>query len=152
MNHRGTEDTEREHRVQMKAPDVAEEDPLTGEIIGAAIEVHRFFGPGPSTLLRTGLLESIYEKALTHELELRGVSVVCQQSVPVRYKGKTLEDFRLDLLVGGAVIVELKTVDALLPVHTAQLLTYLKLTGLKRGPLINFKVERLVDGVKRVSL
>ncbi len=84
MNHRGTEDTEREHRVQMKAPDVAEEDPLTGEIIGAAIEVHRFFGPGPSTLLRTGLLESIYEKALTHELELRGVSVVCQQSVPVR--------------------------------------------------------------------
>ena len=128
----------------MKAPNVAEEDPLTGEIIGAAIEVHRFFGPG--------LLESIYEKALTHELELRGVSVVCQQSVPVHYKGKTLEDFRLDLLVGGEVIVELKTVDALLPVHTAQLLTYLKLTGLKRGLLINFKVERLVDGVKRVSL
>ena len=77
---------------------------------------------------------------------------MCQQSVPVRYKGKTLEDFRLDLLVGAEVIVELKTVDALLPVHTAQLLTYLKLTGLKRGLLINFKVERLVDGVKRVSL
>jgi GxxExxY protein len=144
VNHRGTEDTEKEPRAQMKATDAAEEDPLTGEIIGAAIEVHRFFGPG--------LLESIYEKALTHELELRGLNVVCQQSVPVRYKGKTLEDFRLDLLVGGEVIVELKTVDALLPVHTAQLLTYLKLTGLKRGLLINFKVERLVDGVKRVSL
>jgi len=128
----------------MKAEDVAEEDPLTGQIIGAAIEVHRFFGPG--------LLESIYEKALTHELELRGLSVLCQQAVPVRYKGKTLEDFRFDLLVGGEVIVELKTVDALIAVHTAQLLTYLKLTGLKRGLLINFKVERLVDGVKRVSL
>ena len=126
------------------APGVSEEDPLTGEIIGAAIEVHRFFGPG--------LLESIYEKALTHELQLRRVPVVCQQSVPVRYKGKTLEDFRLDLLVGGEVIVELKTVDTLLRVHIAQLLTYLKLTGLKRGLLINFNVERLVDGLKRVSL
>ena len=121
-----------------------DEDPLTGEIIGAAIEVHRFFGPG--------LLESIYEKALTRELELRRVAVACQQAVPVRYKGKTLEDFRLDLLVGGEVIVELKTVESLLAIHTAQLLTYLKLTGLKRGLLINFNVERLVDGVKRVSL
>ena len=144
MNHRGTEHTEQKHRVEMKALGVSEEDPLTGEIIGAAIEVHRFFGPG--------LLESIYEKALTHELELRGVTVVCRQSVPVCYKGKMLEDFRLDLLVGGEVIVELKTVDALLPIHTAQLLTYLKLTGRKRGLLINFKVERFVDGVKRVSL
>jgi len=128
----------------MKAPDVSEEDPLTREIIGAAIEVHRFFGPG--------LLESIYEKALAHELQLRQIPVVCQQAVPVRYKGKTLEDFRLDLLVGGEVIAELKVVEALLPIHTAQLLTYLKLTGLKRGLLINFKVERLVDGIKRVSL
>ena len=73
----------------MKAVDDADEDPLTREIIGAAIEVHRFFGPG--------LLESIYEKALTHELELRRISVLCQQPVPVRYKGKVLEDFRLDL-------------------------------------------------------
>ena len=128
----------------MKAADVLDDDPLTREIIGAAIEVHRFFGPG--------LLESIYEKALTRELQLRQVAVACQQSVPVRYKGKTLEDFRLDVLVGGKVIVELKTVDALLPVHTAQLLTYLKLTALKRGLLINFNVERLVDGIKRVSL
>jgi PD-(D/E)XK nuclease superfamily len=79
MNHRGTEDTETEHSVQMKAPDVAEEDPLTGEIIGAAIEVHRFFRPG--------LLESIYERALILELELRGVSAVCQQSVPVATRG-----------------------------------------------------------------
>jgi GxxExxY protein len=128
----------------MKLADASDDDPLTREIIGAAIEVHRFFGPG--------LLESVYEKALTHELQLRQVAVACQQSVPVQYKGKTLEDFRLDLLVGGEVIVELKTVDALLPVHTAQLLTYLKLTALKRGLLINFKVERLADGIKRVSL
>jgi GxxExxY protein len=83
---------------------------------------------------------------------LRGVNVVCQQAVPVRYKGKMLDEFRLNLVVGGEVIVELKTVDALLPVHTAQLLTYLKLAGCKRGLLINFKVERLVDGVKRISL
>lgn len=128
----------------MKASDLSEDDPLTREIIGAAIEVHRFFGPG--------LLESIYEKALTYELQLRQVAVASQQPVPVRYKGKALEDFRLDLLVAGEVIVELKTVDALLPVHTAQLLTYLKLTGLKRGLLINFNVERLADGIKRVSL
>ena len=128
----------------MTTEGTTEEDPLTGEIIGAAIEVHRFFGPG--------LLESIYEKALARELELRRVAVACQQSVPVRYKGKTLEDFRLDLLVGGEVIVELKVVDSLLAIHTAQLLTYLKLTGLKRGLLINFNVERLADGVRRVSL
>jgi len=75
----------------MKGPSGEEEGLLTGEIIGAAIEVHRFFGPG--------LLESIYEKALTHELQLRGATVVCQQSVPVRYKGKMLDNFRLDLLV-----------------------------------------------------
>jgi GxxExxY protein len=128
----------------MKISELSEDDPLTREIIGAAIDVHRFFGPG--------LLESIYEKALTHELQLRQVAVASQQPVPVRYKGKALEDFRLDLLVAGEVIVELKTVDALLPIHTAQLLTYLKLTGLKRGLLINFNVERLVDGIKRVSL
>ena len=121
-----------------------EDDPLTREIIGAAIEVHRFFGPG--------LLESIYEKALAHELRLRRVPVACQQPVPVRYKGETLDDFRLDLLVSAEVVVELKVADALLPIHTAQLLTYLKLTGLKRGLLINFKVERLTDGIKRVSL
>jgi GxxExxY protein len=130
--------------MKVRSQSVSEDDPLTGEIIGSAIEVHRFFGPG--------LLESIYESALTHELQLRQVPVLCQQSVPVRYKGKMLEEFRLDLLVGGQVVVELKTVDALLPVHTAQLLTYLKLTGLKRGLLINFNVARLVDGIKRVSL
>jgi len=128
----------------MPTQNVADEDPLTREIIGAAIEVHRFFGPG--------LLESIYEKALIHELQLRRLPAVSQQAVPVQYKGKTLEDFRLDLLVAGEVIVELKAVDSLLPIHIAQLLTYLKLTGLKRGLLINFKVERLVDGIKRVSL
>lgn len=124
--------------------DSARLDVLTGEIIAAAIEVHRFFGPG--------LLESIYEKALTHELELRGLRVAPQQALPVSYKGKGLGDFRLDLLVESEVIVELKTVDALLPIHTAQLLSYLKLTKLKRGLLMNFKVERLIDGLKRVSL
>src|SRR5436190_22023816 len=99
----------------MKPLDISEGDFLTREIIGAAIEVHRFFGPG--------LLESVYEKALTHELQLRHIAVACQAPVPVRYKGMTLvEDFRLDLLVGGEVIVELKTVETLLPIHIAQLL------------------------------
>ena len=120
------------------------DDPLTREIIGAAIEVHRLLGPG--------LLESIYERALTHELRLRGVRVACQRPVPVVYKGAHLDAFRLDLLVEESVIVELKAADILLPIHTAQILTYLKLTQLKRGLLINFKVDRLVDGIKRVSL
>ena len=117
---------------------------ITEAIIGAAIEVHRHLGPG--------MLESVYEAALAYELAERGIAVERQKPVPLVYKGlKFDEGYRLDLLVGGAVIVELKCVDAILPIHEAQLISYLKLTGLKVGLLINFKVPVLKQGIKRLS-
>jgi GxxExxY protein len=97
-----------------------ERDPVTGAVIAAAIEVHRLLGPG--------LLESIYQRALCHELHLRGIPFQGQQPVPVAYKGVNLgDDLRLDLVVADQLIVELKAVDKLLPIHEAQLITYLKL-------------------------
>jgi GxxExxY protein len=105
-------------------------DLLTERIIGAAIEVHRTLG--------TGLIESIYEAALCIEFELRGIPFVRQVEVDVRYKGRVIKGQRLDILVDGAVVVELKSVTALPSVAMAQVLSYLKATGLKRGLLINF--------------
>lgn len=117
---------------------------VTEKIIGAAIEVHRHLGPG--------LLESVYEAALAFELGRLGLSVERQQPVRVVYKGLSFEEgYRLDLLVNGSVIVELKCVDALLLIHEAQVLSYLKLTGLKVALLINFKVPVLKQGIKRLS-
>ena len=116
---------------------------LTAEIIGAAIEVHRELGPG--------LLESSYEMCLARELELRGISFEFQKPLPLKYKGIKLDcGYRLDLLIAGAVIVEVKSVADLAPIHEAQLLTYLKLTGVKVGLLINFNVIVLKDGLKRL--
>jgi GxxExxY protein len=116
---------------------------ITEVILGAAIEVHRHLGPG--------LLESIYEAVLAYELTLRGLAVERQKPVGVAYKELRFDEgFRLDLLVANAVIVELKCVDALLPIHEAQLLSYLKLTGCKVGLLINFKVPVLRQGIKRL--
>ena len=116
---------------------------LTAEIIGAAIEVHRELGPG--------LLESSYEMCLARELELRGISFEFQKPLPLKYKGIKLDcGYRLDLLIAGAVIVEVKSVTDLAPIHEAQLLTYLKLTGVKVGLLINFNVIVLKDGLKRL--
>ena len=118
------------------------ENELTGEILAAAIAVHRSLGPG--------LLESTYEICLARELALRGLSADRQKAVPLEYKGERLaEGYRIDLLVEGKVIVELKAVSKLEPVHESQLITYLKLTGCKVGLLINFNVPRLVDGVRR---
>ena len=119
-------------------------DVLTEAIIGAAIEVHRLLGPG--------LLESIYEEALCHELGLRGVDVRRQVEVDAIYKGLAIKGQKLDLLVEGEVVVELKTVSKLPEVATAQTLSYLKATGLKRALLLNFGEKRLVDGIKRISL
>lgn len=119
------------------------QDELTERIIGAAIEVHRVLGPG--------LLESIYEEALAIELELRGISIERQVEATVEYKGHTIKGQRIDLLVGGEVVVEVKSVTKLPDVAFAQVLSYLKATGRKRGLLINFGCERLVDGVRRVS-
>ncbi|OGV71274.1 MAG: hypothetical protein A3B82_04040 [Methylophilales bacterium RIFCSPHIGHO2_02_FULL_57_10] len=119
-------------------------DELTEKIIGAAIEVHRVLG--------CGLLESVYEVALCHELGLRSLMCRQQLAVNVVYKGITIEGQRLDMLVEDEVVVELKSQAKLPEVATAQLLSYLKATGLKRGLLINFGEYRLIDGIKRISL
>jgi GxxExxY protein len=124
---------------------VEERDLLTGAVIAAAIEVHRVLGPG--------LLESIYQRALCHEMHLCGIRFQAQRHVPVEYKGVNLGDvLRLDSVVADQVIVELKAVERLLPIHEAQLITYLKLTGLRVGLLINFNVRLLKEGVKRIVL
>jgi GxxExxY protein len=116
---------------------------LTEAIIGAAIAVHRELGPG--------LLESAYETCLAFELADRGLSVERQKELPVRYRGIQMDcGYRLDLLVQGQVIVELKAVEKLLPMHEAQLLSYLKLSGCKVGLLLNFNVRILKDGLKRL--
>ena len=118
---------------------------LTEKIIGAAIEVHNYWGPG--------LLESIYEKSLAHELVLRGVSVKGQVRLDLKYKDLILDDeFVLDLVVEGKVVVELKVVKELAPIHEAQLITYMKLTDCKVGLLINFNVLKLKDGIRRIVL
>jgi len=118
---------------------------LTHEIIGAAIEVHRTLGPG--------LLESTYEECTARELTLRGLSFERQKPLPIVYKDVKLEcGYRVDLLVEGRVVVELKSAGALAPVHEAIVLTYLRLSGLRIGPLINFHVAVLKDGIKRFIL
>ncbi|MBK8906162.1 MAG: GxxExxY protein [Anaerolineaceae bacterium] len=115
------------------------ENRLTSQIIGAAIEVHRQLGPG--------LLESSYETCLAYELEARGLSIERQKPVPIVYKDVHLEyGYRIDILVNQLVIVELKVVEAITPVHEAQLLSYLKFSGCKVGLLINFNVALLKDG------
>ncbi len=118
---------------------------LTEAIIGGAITVHSELGPG--------LLESVYEKCLAFELADRGLSVTTQKEIPVRYKNLTFDcSFRADLIVDNKVLVELKSIDQLTPIHTSQVITYLKLTGLKTGLLINFNVQTLKTGLKRISL
>ena len=121
------------------------EDELTEQIIGAAIEVHKHWGPG--------LYEEIYERSLHHELRLREVAFESQVKLPLIYKGERVgDDLRLDLIVQGKVVVELKAVKALEPIHEAQLLTYMKLTGCRVGLLINFNVPVLKQGIKRMVL
>lgn len=115
---------------------------ITENIIGAAIEVHRALGPG--------LLESAYEACLAFELSRRGLNVASQKPVPLVYQGVRLDcGYRIDLHVEGLVVVEIKSVDALAPIHEAQVLSYLKLSGSKVGLLINFNVTVLRDGIRR---
>jgi GxxExxY protein len=121
------------------------ESDLTAQIIGSAIEVHKHWGPG--------LYEEIYERSLYHELRLRDVQFESQVKLPLVYKGERVgDDLRLDLIVEEKVVVELKSVKALEPIHEAQLLTYMKLTGSKIGLLINFNVPVLKQGIKRMVL
>jgi GxxExxY protein len=118
---------------------------LTETIIAAAIEVHQDKGPG--------LIESVYEWCLTKELEIRQLSVVTQQAVILEYKGFTREEpLRLDLLVEGCVLVEAKAVEKILPIHKAQLLSYLKLLNVPLGLLINFHEMKVTDGIHRLVL
>lgn len=133
MHHRDTEDAEMELNK------------LTEQIIGAAIEVHKALGPG--------LLESAYEECLAHEMRLRGLRFDRQMPLPVTYKGVNLDcGYRLDFLVEKSVVLELKAVEAIVPIHEAQILTYLKLGGWAVGLLLNFNVPVLRDGIKRVVL
>ncbi len=129
MNHRDTE---------------TQRDPLSETVLGAAIEVHRNLGPGS--------LESAYEECLCHELSIIKIPYERQKELPIEYKGVNLDcGYRLDVVVEGKLILELKACENLLPIHEAQLLTYLKLTGIKVGLLINFNVPVLKDGLKRLS-
>ena len=133
-------------RTQRTAPVelVAGTDPLTERIIGCAIEVHRHLGPG--------LLESTYEEALCVELASRGLRFTRQTAVPIMYKGHSVGDYRLDLMVEDAVVVEVKSVERFEPIFQAQVLTYLRATGRKTGLLINFNSRLLREGVKRLVL
>jgi GxxExxY protein len=116
---------------------------ISGKILGAAIEVHKVLGPG--------LLESAYEECLCHELASRGIEFERQKGLPVIYKNVKLDcGYRIDLLVENAVVLELKAVEDILPIHAAQLLTYLKLGNWKIGLLINFNVPILRQGIKRI--
>jgi GxxExxY protein len=120
-------------------------DALSGKVIGCALQVHRELGPG--------LLESTYEACLAHELSLAGVHFTLQQTLPVCYRGLRLDcGYRVDLLVENELIMEIKSVDQILGIHEAQLLTYLKLAGLRIGLLLNFNVPLLKNGLKRYML
>lgn len=120
-------------------------DPLTEKVIGCAIEVHRILGPG--------LLESAYQRCLLLEPRLAGLAVEAEMPMPVRYKDEVLDcGYRADMLIAKSLILELKAVEEILPIHQAQILTYMKLAGIHLGLLINFHQSRLIDGLKRFIL
>ena len=125
-------------------PLFAKADRLSSEVIGAAVEVHRIMGPG--------LLESIYERCLLRELELRGIPALNQEEVVIDYKGTVFkEKLKFDLLADGCLLVELKAIRDVLPIHKAQLLSYMKLLNVPLGLLFNFHDVKLVDGISRLS-
>jgi GxxExxY protein len=120
-------------------------DILTKKVIGCAIEVHKQLGPG--------LLESSYEKCLMFELHQAGIVSESQVELPISYKGMHIDaGYRLDLLISHELVIELKSVDKLLPIHSAQLLTYMKLAKVNAGLLINFNTTKLINGIKRLNL
>jgi GxxExxY protein len=141
LNHKGHKEHKGEEPVTY-APIPEEDEELARQVIGAAIEVHRLLGPG--------FLESIYRRALCHELSLRGIPFEYEQELLVQYKNIQIPGQRFDILVARRIMLELRTVEAFVPIHQAQLLSYLKATGLRLGFLINFKVLVLKDGIKRL--
>ena len=131
--------------VTSSEPTPAGKDPVTGEVLAAAIDVHRALGPG--------LLESAHQACLEQELSERGVPFQSQVDLPVEYKGRRMDcGYRLDFIVRDQVIVEIKAVESLAPIHEAQLLTYLRLSRIERGLLLNFNAAYLRNGVKRLVL
>ena len=121
------------------------ENELSNIVIGAAIEVHKHLGPG--------LLESAYHQCLIRELSLKGIAFESEKPIPIEYKGINLDcSYRLDLMIESKLVVELKAVDSILPIHEAQMLTYLRLTGSRLGLILNFGVPIMKDGIKRVVL
>ena len=131
-------------KVRTFAPIPEEAERIARMLVDAAIEVHRRLGPG--------FLERIYEEALCHELTLRGISFERQKLIQVLYKSVPAGEQRIDLLVGGLIIAEVKAVETILPIHEAQLLSYLKSTDLRLGFIINFNVQLLKHGIKRMVL
>ncbi len=120
-------------------------DELSNKVIGCAIEAHKNLGPG--------LLESAYERCLSYELTAAGLRHETQKELPLEYKGLKLDSgYRIDLVIENEIVVEIKSVDKILPIHEAQILTYMKLAGIKVGLLINFNVTKLKDGIKRFVL
>ena len=137
FHHEGTKDTKEGKGLEFEG--------LSRQVIGCAIEVHKALGPG--------LLESAYEECLAHELGLQGITYRRQHPVPIEYKGVRLDcGYRIDVLVGDQLILELKAVEKLLPIHEAQLLTYMRIARVPVGLLINFNVPRLREGIKRFVL
>jgi GxxExxY protein len=141
LNHRGHKEHKGEERVEY-APIPQEDEELARRVIGAAIEVHRILGPG--------ILESVYRKALCYELSLQGIPFEYEKELVVPYKDILISGQRFDILVAGRILLELKTVEAIAPIHQAQLLSYLKATELRLEFVINFKVLVLKDGIKRL--
>ena len=126
--------------------EIEERDQLSETVIGAAVEVHRVMGPG--------LIESVYQKCLVYELRLREITCEPQSRLPIVYKGQQIhdDDLVMDVYFPGRLVVELKAVEKMLPIHEAQLLTYLRLSKTRVGLLINFNVRLLKEGVKRMAL
>ena len=124
---------------------LARPSPLVEKVIGCAIEVHHCLGPG--------LLESSYRNCLVQEFQLTGLNFKAEVEVPIHYKGTSIHcGYRADLIVEGVLLIELKSIDRLLPIHQAQVLTYMKLLNLRQGLLINFNAHRLTDGLKNLLL
>ena len=141
MNHQDTKSRSRD----LSEPIPSEVEAVATQVVDSAYMVHSELGPG--------LLESIYEQCLVRELQFRGVDAQCQLAVPIRYRGLWIDPgLRLDILAGGCVVVEVKAVDVVLPVHIAQLLTYLKLTSHRLGLLVNFNVPLIRHGIRRIAL
>lgn len=131
--------------IKIYKPLEPEVEQVAKTVVDAAFKIHKTLGPG--------LLESVYEACMAHELELRKIPIERQKTFPICYEGKSIEtDLRVDLLVYGHLLVELKAVEKMIPLYDAQLLTYLKLTGLRLGLLINFNVPLIKDGIKRIVL